>query len=84
MPTEFELIRDLSELPEESRTSLADVLSESRDETVDEDAARLWLEEIGRRDAESRTGSATLKPVDQVMREARAILGWKTFRGRER
>lgn len=83
MSTEFELISDLSELPKESRTSLADVLSESRDETVDEDSARLWLEEIGRRDAESRAG-ATLKPVDQVMREARAILGWKTFRGSER
>jgi hypothetical protein len=84
MPTEFELMGDLSEIPEESRTSLADALSESLDETVDEDAARLWLEEIGRCDAETRDGNATLKPVDQVMREARANLGWKTFRARER
>jgi hypothetical protein len=84
MSTEFGLIRDLSELPEESRRSLADALTESLDETLDEDAACLWLEESGRRDAEIRAGSTTLKPVDQVMREARAILGWKTFRGRER
>jgi hypothetical protein len=84
MATEFEPIGDLSGLPEESRTSLADALTESRNETIDEDTACLWLEEIGRRDAEIRSGSANLKPVDQVMREARALLGWKTFRGRER
>ena len=82
MATEFELIRDLSELPEESRTSLTDALTKSRDEAADEDIACLWLEEIGRRDADIRAGSATLKPVDQVMREARALLGWKTFRKR--
>jgi hypothetical protein len=84
MSTELDLIRDLSELPEESRTSLANALSELVDEKADEDATGLWLEEVGRRDAEIRAGSATLKPVDQIMREARAILGWKTFRGRER
>jgi hypothetical protein len=76
MSTELELLTNLSEIPGESRTSLADVVSESLDETVDEDeAARLWLEEIGRRDAE--------RPVDDVMRNARAMMGWKTFRGRE-
>jgi hypothetical protein len=76
--------KDLLSLPIESRTSLADVLTESLDETLDEDDASLWLEEIGRRDAQLRAGSATPKPVDQVMREARAILGWKSFGGRER
>lgn len=85
MAGEFERLKeDLLSLPIESRASLADVLIESLDETVDEDAASLWLEEIGRRDAQFRDGTATPKPVDQVMREARAILGWKTFRGRER
>jgi len=85
MASEFERLReDLLNLPIESRTSLGDVLLESLDETVEEDTASLWLEEIGRRDAQLRAGSAAPKPVDQVMREARAILGWKSFRGRKR
>ena len=67
-------------LPIESRASLADVLTESLDETLDEDDALLWLDEIGRRDAQFRAVSATPKPVDQLMREARTILGWKSFR----
>lgn len=84
MAGEFERLREnLLNLPIESRESLADVLIESLGETVDEDVASLWLEEIGRRDAQVRADSATPKPVDQVMREARAILGWKSFRGRE-
>lgn len=83
MASEVERLREeLLNLPIESRGSLADVLIESLDETVDEDVASLWLEEIGRRDAH-RAGSAP-KPVDQVMREARAIFGWKSFRGRAR
>lgn len=85
MASEVERLREeLLDLPIESRGSLADVLIESLDENVDEDVASLWLEEIGRRDAQFRAGSATPKPVDQVMREARAIFGWKSFRGRER
>jgi Putative addiction module component len=77
------LKEDLLSLPVESRASLAAVLTESLGETLDDDAASLWLEEIGRRDARFRAGSATPKPVDQVMREARAIFGWKSFRERE-
>ena len=77
MAGEFDRLReDLLSLPIESRASLADVLTESLDETLDE--------EIGRRDAQFRAGSAGPKPVDQVMREARAVLGWKSCRGRER
>jgi len=82
MAKEFELMQDALELPLESGTSLADIHVESRDET-DENAASLWLEEVGR-NAQFRGGSATPKPVDQVMREARAVFGWKSFRGRER
>jgi len=84
MASEFERLReDLLNLPIESRASLADVLIERLDETIDEDAASLWLEEVGR-DAQFRTGSAMPKPVDQVMREARAVFAWKSFRARER
>ena len=84
MASEFERLReDLLNLPIESRASFAEVFLESLDENIAEDES-LWLEEIGRRDAEFRAGSAPPKPVDQVMREAREILGWRSFRGRER
>lgn len=75
MATEFEKLRDdLLTLPLESRASLAHSLIESLDDTVDADAESLWLEEIRQRDAEIRSGTAKLKPADQVLREARELL----------
>ena len=75
MATEFERLKDdLLTLPIESRASLAHALIESLDEVVDEDAEALWLDEIRRRDAEIRKGTAKLKPADQVFREARELL----------
>ena len=72
MATEFEKLKgDLLTLPVESRASLAHALIESLDDAVDDDAESLWFEEIRRRDAEIRAGTAKLKPVDQVLREAR-------------
>jgi hypothetical protein len=44
------------------------------DETVDADAESLWFDEIRRRDAEIRAGTAKLKPAEQVLREARELL----------
>jgi hypothetical protein len=75
MATEFERLRDdLLTLPVESRASLAHALIESLDEAADEDAESLWFEEIRRRDAEIRAGTAKLKPAEQVLREARELL----------
>ena len=75
MATEFERLRDdLLTLPVESRASLAHALIESLDEVADEDAESLWFEEIRRRDAEIRAGTAKLKPAEQVLREARELL----------
>lgn len=75
MITEFEKLRDdLLTLPLESRASLAHSLIESLDDTIDEDAESLWLEEIRRRDAEIRSGTAKLKPAEQVLSEARELL----------
>lgn len=75
MATEFEqLKRDLLMLPVESRASLAHALIQSLDDTVDEDAESLWLDEIRRRDAEVRAGTAKLKSADQALREARDLL----------
>ena len=75
MATEFDRLKDdLLTLPVESRASLAHALIESLDDVVDADAESLWFEEIRRRDAEIRSGTAKLKPADQVLREAREIL----------
>ena len=75
MATELERLRDdLLALPVDSRASLAHALIESLDDSVDDDAESLWLEEIRRRDAEIRSGTAKLKPADQVLREARELL----------
>lgn len=72
MATEFEKLKgDLLTLPVESRASLAHALIESLDDAVDDDAESLWMDEIRRRDAEIRAGTANLKPLDQVLREAR-------------
>jgi hypothetical protein len=75
MATEFEKLKgDLLTLPVESRASLAHALIESLDDVVDEDAESLWMDEIRRRDTEIRAGTAKLKPLDQVLREARELL----------
>ncbi len=75
MATEFERLKnDLLTLPVESRASLAHALIESLDDAVDSNAESLWVEEIRRRDAEIRAGTVTMKPADQVVREARELL----------
>ena len=75
MATEFEKLKgDLLTLPLESRASLVHALIESLDDAVDDDAESLWMEEIRRRDAEILAGTARLKPLDQVLREARELL----------
>ena len=75
MATEFERLRDdLLTLPVDSRASLAQALIRSLDDSVDDNAESLWLEEIRRRDAEIRSGTAKLKPAEQVLREARELL----------
>jgi putative addiction module component len=75
MSTEFERLRDdLLMLPIESRASLAHALIESLDEESDENAEALWAEEVRRRDAEIKAGTANLKPAEQVLREARELL----------
>ena len=65
---------DLLALPIKSRASLARALIESLDETVDDNAEALWMEEIRRRDEDLRSGRAYARPVDQVLQEARERL----------
>lgn len=65
---------DLLDLPMNSRASLARALIESLDETADDDAEALWVEEIRRRDEDLRSGKASARPVDEVLRDARERL----------
>jgi putative addiction module component (TIGR02574 family) len=65
---------DLLALPVDSRATLARALIESLDDTVDEDCEALWADEIRRRDEDLRSGRATAKPADEVLREARERL----------
>jgi len=65
---------DLLALPLNSRASLARALIESLEETADENAEALWVDEIRRRDEDLRSGIATARPVDEVLREARERL----------
>ena len=75
MATQLEQLKDeLLALPVQSRASLAQALIESLDEDYDEDADKLWLGEIKRRNDEIRSGRAVLKPADEVLQEARERL----------
>jgi putative addiction module component (TIGR02574 family) len=65
---------DLLALPLNSRASLARALIESLEETEDENADALWVNEIRRRDEDLRSGRATARPVDEILREARERL----------
>ena len=73
--TQFEKITsETLSLPTEERAELAEILIQSLDEKEDEDIRSAWLPEIRKRDREIRSGKAVLKPVDQVLREAREQL----------
>lgn len=65
---------DLLALPLNSRASLARALIESLEDTTDENTEALWVDEIRRRDADLRSGKATTRPIDDVLREARERL----------
>ena len=73
--TELEKLEaDLLTLPVDSRAALARTLIGSLDETLDENAEALWVDEILRRDEALRSGRAMTRPADEVLREARERL----------
>jgi putative addiction module component (TIGR02574 family) len=65
---------DLLTLPVNSRATLARALIESLDEATDENSEALWVDEIRRRDEELRSGRASARPVNDVLRDARERL----------
>jgi hypothetical protein len=67
-----ELKREALQLDPETRADLAHVLLNSLDTLSDAQVERLWLEEAARRDAELDAGTATARPADEVLAQARA------------
>ena len=75
MSSELEKLTDeLLALPKDSRASLAYALIVSLDDEVDDNVDQLWADEICRRDRELRAGRASVRPANEVMRDARERL----------
>jgi putative addiction module component (TIGR02574 family) len=67
-----QLTEEALTLPEQARANLARTLLESLDPlTVREDVEAAWEEEIQRRVAKVRDGTATGRPADEVFRDIR-------------
>jgi hypothetical protein len=59
-------------LKPEARAELAEKLLRSLEDLSDEDVERLWAEEAVRRDAELDAGTASMRDVEDVLRDIRA------------
>jgi len=59
-------------LKPEARADLAEKLLRSLEDLSDEDVERLWAEEAVRRDAELDAGTASMRDVEDVLRDIRA------------
>ena len=57
------------------RAELADFLAGSLDIAPPDEVQRLWLEEAARRLAEVRSGQVETIPVEDVLAEARRLVG---------
>lgn len=68
------LTEELLSLPSDARALLADRLVESLDPVDDESIRALWVAEAIRRRDEVRSGTVTSLPVEDVLREARAVI----------
>src|SRR5438105_276009 len=70
-----ELEAELLKLAATDRARLAEKLLESLETLTEEEAEQVWLEEAHQRDAALESGSATGRPAEDVLRDARARLG---------
>jgi len=59
-------------LKPEARAELAEKLLQSLEDLSDDDIERLWAQEAVRRDADLDSGTASMRDVDEVFRDARA------------
>lgn len=70
-----DLEKSLLALPRPARAELASVLIESRDGVSSENYEAAWLEESLRRLEACETGKLGVVPAEQVIAEARALIG---------
>jgi putative addiction module component (TIGR02574 family) len=70
-PATEELKTQLANLPVGERAELAHYLLDTLDETVDTDAEAAWDDELARREAEIRSGTATGEPAASVFARLR-------------
>jgi putative addiction module component (TIGR02574 family) len=70
-----EIITEVLRLPRESRALLAEKLLETLDFDEDFEVDAQWREEIRRRCTELDRGAVSLIPGEQVLDEARQLLG---------
>jgi putative addiction module component (TIGR02574 family) len=76
MSTAFEaVLQDALRLPVEERSRIATRLIESVDADDDTDLSPAWKEEIARRIEAARNGKSRRIPHDEVMADARKVLG---------
>ena len=71
MSVAAEKVAEVLALPEEDRAFLAQRLIASLDDTVEPDAETQWREVIDRRSRQIEEGSATCRPVEQVVQDIR-------------
>ena len=75
MRAQFEDIeKQARSLPVKEKATLARILIEDLDTSVDKDVERLWIEEAQRRYAAYQNGDLEALPGDDVMERARARL----------
>jgi hypothetical protein len=76
MSTVFEdLEKQARALDPEQKATLARILIEDLDESVDTNAGQLWLEEARRRYEAFLAGALEAQPGDEVMEKSRDSLG---------
>ena len=75
MSAQFDdIAKQARSLPLKEKAALARVLIEDLDSLIDEDVARLWVEEAQRRYAAYQNGDVEALPGDEVMKRARERL----------
>jgi hypothetical protein len=69
-----ELKDEAMKLAPEARAKLAHALLASLEDLSESEIERLWIEEALRRDAEVDGGKVSLRPADEVLKDARSRL----------
>ncbi|MSR65023.1 MAG: addiction module component [Verrucomicrobiae bacterium] len=62
---------EILRLPETDRAELAELLIQSLDTEVDEDAESAWDEELARRQRRMEEGKSSSRPAEDVLAEVR-------------